>query len=452
MCVVIELPASVKKTIRFLNMAGFEAYVVGGCVRDSIMRRIPNDWDVTTNAKPHEIKACIHQKTIDTGIKHGTVSVIYKDMNVEVTSYRIDGVYSDNRRPDNVIFTSDLKEDLKRRDFTINAMAYNPDTGIIDCFNGLHDIKNKIIRCVGEPKDRFAEDALRIMRAYRFAATLDFDIDKDTIDASAYKMNLLEKISVERITSEFNKILLSDNAGKYIKKMLDVGVFRYVIHEFENIKGFKEPNSASLDFLDHILLSVDNTPKDLVLRLTLLLQNIANQYCFAVNEEDIKDTAEKNVEMVNNILKRLKYDNKTLSVVKELVSYNNVCINTDEISVKRILKKIGAERLEQLLKVKRANIMAEKFYDKRDLSKLDTIEMILSIVLEEGQCYCLKDLVLNGTDLMAMGLKGKEIGRVLNTILDMVIENLIINDKEVLIKTAKNIIEKDFYDKTCNVQ
>lgn len=446
MSIVIELPNSVRRTIESLENAGFEAYVVGGCVRDSIMGKVPNDWDVTTNAEPNQVKTCTGQRTIDTGIKHGTVSIIYRDMHVEVTSYRVDGTYSDNRRPDSIAFTSDLREDLKRRDFTVNAMAYNPGVGLVDCFGGLKDIENAVIKCVGDPSDRFAEDALRIMRAYRFASTLNFKIDDDTLKAITEKMHLLARISVERITSEFNKILTSKEAGKYLKAMLEMGAFRYVISEFEDTRGFDQHNPGHDKTLDdHILCAVDCVPNDLILRLTMLLHDIAKPTCFVINEKGIGSSpghAKRSAEMADDILRRLKYDKHTSSAVRELVLYHATHITPDAMGVKGILRHVGEERFRQLLAVQRADIMAQNPLYINRLDELDRIESVFLRVLEEGQCFCLKDLKINGSDLKDMGFEGRQIGKSLDLILDMVIEGSVDNERKMLMKTAGRILEE----------
>lgn len=401
MNIVINIPNEVEIALNILHRNGYEAYVVGGCVRDSIMDKFPQDWDITSSAKPEEIKLCFNDyKTVDTGIKHGTVTVIIEGMPIEITSYRIDGEYKDNRRPDNVLFTAKLELDLERRDFTINALAYNKN-GIIDLFGGINDINNKIIRCVGNPDERFNEDGLRILRALRFASVLNFNIEKQTSDSIHKTKYLLNNISLERINIEFNKLILGSDFQRLVIE------YRNVIEVFipELSKFNQEELNYRLNSMKHV--------ESLVLRLSLLLYKI---------------------EEVENILIRLKYDNFTVKSVKLLTSCIDERIYPDPVNIKKWLNKIEYENLDNLLKVKKALFESQH----EDLSKA---QRIMNEVIEENQCYSLKTLAVDGQDLIDLGIeKGKNIGIILNKLLNKVIEGKLENKKDMLI----SYINKNF--------
>ncbi|HAS91784.1 MAG TPA: CCA tRNA nucleotidyltransferase [Clostridiales bacterium] len=390
---LIKMPKEVETALNILHVNGFEAYIVGGCVRDSIMGKVPSDWDVATSAKPEEILLCFSQyRTIETGIKHGTITVIINKMQIEITTYRIDGEYSDNRRPDNVLFTDKIEFDLKRRDFTINAIAYNKN-GVIDLFGGLDDIKNKIVKCVGNSDERFNEDGLRILRALRFASVLNFDIDENTSCSIYRNKNLLNNISKERINIELNKLLMGSNFQNILLEYRDViEVFLPEIRDLtkekfeQRLKAMKELNS-------------------LVLRLTVLLYEI--------------DSPDK-------ILMNLKYDNKTVKTVKLLAENIDEKIYPDRVNIKRWLNKINHVNLKYLINIKKALFD----YEYEELAKS---EVIMKEIIETNQCYSLKTLAINGHDLIDSGMpKGKNIGIVLNDVLNKVIEGKLENKKDIL--------------------
>lgn len=397
----ISIPREVERALNILHTNGFEAYIVGGCVRDSILVLSPSDWDITTSAKPGEILLCFNDyRTIETGIKHGTITVIIGKMQIEITTYRIDGIYSDNRRPDDVSFTDNIEFDLKRRDFTINALAYN-NNGIINMFGGIEDIESKIIRSVGDPDERFNEDGLRILRALRFASTLGFEIEKHTSKSICKNKYLLNNISMERINIEFSKLSMGSS---YQKIMME---YRNVIEVF-----MPELSIFNQEELKYRLKSMSSL-KSLILRLSVLLYKVKNP---------------------ENILTRLKYDNYTIKSVKLLTSNIDQEINPEPVNIKRWLYKISYEYLIKLIEIKKA--LFESEYEI-----LSKSQAIMTEIIETRQCYSLDTLAINGQDLIDMGIpKGKEIGRVLNIILDDVIEGKLENKKESLHQAALEIL------------
>ena len=389
----ISIPKEVERALNILQNNNFEAYIVGGCVRDSIMGKLPSDWDITSSAKPEEIIKCFKgYKTIETGLKHGTITVIIGKMPIEITTYRIDGEYTDNRRPDEVFFTSDISFDLKRRDFTINALAYN-EKGIIDLYGGMADIKNKIIKCVGDPNERFEEDGLRILRALRFASVLEFRIEKNTAYCIYKNKHLLKNISRERINIELNKLIMGNN-------------FHQVINSYRDVVEVFLPEIAVLskEDLKYRLNSMKRL-NSLSLRLTLLLHGI---------------------EFPDKILTNLKYDNRTIKTVKLLSENIDGKIFPESVNIKRWLNKIGHTNLKMLIKIKSALFQEEK-------ENLLQSEIIMNKIIETNQCYSLKTLAVSGNDLIEAGIpKGKNIGIVLNDLLNKVIEGKLENEKESL--------------------
>ncbi|PRR78683.1 CCA-adding enzyme [Clostridium liquoris] len=442
----IDIPKPVEFIMNTLEEYNYEAYIVGGCVRDSILNKTPNDWDITTNARAKQVEEIFQSrgfKVTETGIKHGTVTIMINNVGHEVTTYRIDGEYLDGRHPDKVEFTNSLKEDLSRRDFTINAMAYNPTEGIIDYFEGIKDLENKTIRCVGDPLKRFSEDALRIMRAVRFSAQLGFQIEDNTENAIRSLSSNIKFVSMERIKGEFDKILLSDNADR-IHSLNDYGLMTNFLPEYDICEATSQNNPYHIfDVATHLICSVENIEKNLYLRLTMLLHDICKPQCKTTDELGIDHFyihAYKSAEKAREILKRMKYDNKTIEKVYTLIKYHDYELYSNK-SIKKLLNKIGEELFVDLLKVKEADIKAQspKFYEERHIKLLEIKEK-LNNILQERQCFSLKDLAINGRDLTELGLaQGKEIGKILNELLEMVMENPELNTKEELI----NIIKKN---------
>lgn len=402
--VIIELPKDVRYIIDILTQNGYEAYAVGGCVRDSILGRVPGDWDITTSALPQQVKA-LFRRTIDTGIQHGTVTIMLGKNGYEVTTYRIDGKYEDSRHPESVEFTPNLEEDLKRRDFTINAMAYNDENGIVDIFGGIDDIRNRIIRCVGNAHDRFTEDALRILRAVRFSAQLGFEIDKATKDAARELAPTLVKISRERIHTELNKLLLSDNPD-YFSVVYELGVMKVIISELEDV------NSGNIDRLKVL---IKRTKPCLPERYAALLSVIGKDKTRAV-------------------LKGLKLDNATISMAVKLVEYLGITPALAEPQMRHYINEVGKEDAIRVIDFNLSfadDSMHEEYTDMRKLC---------AHVLERGDCTSLKELDVTGKDLVDAGFEaGKQLGELLNSLLTEVLDNPSLNDRNYLLGRAKEL-------------
>lgn len=447
----IKIPSGANEIIHTLQDKGYEAYLVGGCVRDSILKRTIHDYDITTSATPNEMMKIFKDKRIiETGLQHGTIAIVIDGEPYEVTTYRIDGNYSDSRRPDKVTFTKSLEEDLKRRDFTINAMAYNDEVGLVDPFNGMEDIKYHKIQCVGKPEDRFSEDALRILRAIRFASQLSFVLEPNT-DYVLHKMyQNLENISVERINSEFCKIAASSNFC--VQMVLYSDVLSLFIPEIKDMFDFPQNNTYHIyDVWGHTIHAVeayscdceeDLNPIDLITSLAVFFHDIGKPHCYQDGEDGIrhfKGHGKVSADMTDTIMKRLRFDNDTREKVVQLVYYHDATFEVGEKYVKRWLNKIGEEQFRRLLNVRRADIKAQAYTEQESrLQKIDNIEYILEEVLQKDECFSLKDLAVNGKDLIEIGYKpGKEIGEVLNNLLDSVISGEYINEKEKLLEIAE---------------
>lgn len=431
------------KAIEMLNNAGYEAYAVGGCVRDAIMNIEINDFDITTSATPEEMQQVFkNERTYETGIKHGTITFVYENENVEITTYRLDGEYEDNRRPKSVEFTKSLENDLKRRDFTMNAIVYNNNEGYIDMFGGIEDIKNKTIRAIGNPKDRFNEDALRILRAIRFASKLGFEIEENTKKAMLECKHLLHNISGERIAAEINKFVLGSNVKKAILDHYDI--LSEIIPEFEAMHNFDQKNDWHVyDVLTHTAVVVENTPQIAHLRLTALLHDTGKVHTFTVDEKGIGHFYghnDKSAEIAENYLTKYKYDNFTKERVYKLVKVHDTPIEPDRILIKKRINRMGKDCFFDLIKIKRADNLAQN-PNKVRLDIIDEIEKIATDIVNED-CFTLGSLKINGGDLIKNGFKpGKQLGNILNTLLEEVMEEKIPNEKEALLNRARNLSE-----------
>lgn len=445
----IEIPAPVHFIIQELEKRGYEAYMVGGCVRDSVLGRIPHDYDICTSATPNEIMATFpNQEIIPTGLQHGTVTILINREPYEVTTYRIDGKYSDNRRPDSVAFTNSLTEDLRRRDFTINAMAYNSTKGLVDPFGGVKDIENSIIRCVGSAHDRFNEDALRILRAIRFAAQLNFGIVEETDEAIHKSLGLLENISIERVTSEFSKIVSSDNF--YIKLMLYNDVFSLFIPELKSMIGFKQNNPYhSYDVFEHTVHALENCEsQDMIVRLAVFFHDFGKPHSYQDGEDGIrhfKGHGRVSADMTDIIMRRLRFDNDTREKVVELVYYHDASFVKGKKYVKRWLNKIGELQFRRLLAVRRADIMGQSDkYEQDRLKDLLFIESLIKEIIEDEDCFTVKDLSVGGKDLISLGYRpGCQIGEALKKLLELVINEEVQNKKDELLELAKKWLNKE---------
>lgn len=434
----INMPQAVKEIIATLQQNNYEAYAVGGCVRDSILGREPNDWDITTSASPEEVKA-LFRRTIDTGIEHGTVTIMIDKVGYEVTTYRIDGKYEDGRHPTEVTFTRNLKEDLLRRDFTINAMAYNDTDGLVDIFGGLEDIERKVIRCVGDPRARFTEDALRLMRAVRFAAQLGYTIEEETREAMKEIAGNLIKISAERIQVELVKTLVSPNPFM-MKDAYELGLTKYFMPEFDLAMETEQHNRHHMYTVgEHSLVATGHIRADKVLRLTMLMHDFGKPLCITTDEEGIDHYyghPAKSEEMAEEILHRLKFDNDTIHKVCILIRHHDERIVPGLKYMRRAIARIGEDAFPELFEVQEADISAQSEYKKdTKLANLEANRKDYEEICAKSQCVSKATLAVSGKDLIACGMKpGKEIGAVLDAMLQDVIESPEHNEKEYLLK------------------
>lgn len=444
----IVLPDKVNYLLETLKYSNFEAYVVGGCVRDSILGLRPQDWDITTNATPDEIMQCFeNHKLLTAGIKHGTVGVIIDDKVYEITTFRIDGDYTDNRHPETVTFSKNIENDLSRRDFTVNAMAYNQEKGLIDIYGGLEDLKYKAIRCVGDPDKRFKEDALRILRALRFASTYDFTIEIKTSDAIFNNRLLLNKISEERIASEFNKLICGDSAQYILNR------YRRVISTFiPEIEVMFNYNQNTLhhnkSLWKHTTSALKRVDNDLILRLTMFFHDVGKPMAHTVDEitgfSHFKGHNKFSVAIAESVLKRLKYSNEIINKVKTLILFHDVRFSDNKRQIKRLLSKIGEENFRDLLKIQKADILAQSTYKREEkIYNLSLAVATFEQIIKDNECLSLKDLAINGHNLIHIGItKGDDIGKTLNYLLMSVIDEKIPNEREILISEAKKFNSK----------
>lgn len=440
----IILPEKVQYILHTLEETGFEAYAVGGCVRDSLLGREPDDWDITTSARPQQVKA-VFPRTIDTGIQHGTVTVMMGKEGFEVTTYRIDGEYEDSRHPKEVIFTANLVEDLKRRDFTINAFAYNDRSGIVDAFDGMTDLQNGIIRCVGEAKERFTEDALRMMRAVRFSAQLGYSIEEKTKEAIIELAPNLKNISAERIQVELVKLLQSPHPD-YLRIAYDLGITKVILPEFDRAMETPQNNPHHVyNVGEHLLHTLLYVKPDRSLRIAALLHDIAKPDTEETDSDGISHFhghADAGEEKAAAILRRLKFDNDTISKVKKYVKYHDYKIEPRPRAVRRALNKIGKEYFEQILELKQADMLAQSTYQREEKEEnLRQVRALYEEILRKEECVSLKELALTGKDLMELGVpQGKQLGMILQQLLEDVLENPEHNTREYLVTLVQQKI------------
>lgn len=438
---IVKIPPGVDSILQILTQNGFDACVVGGCVRDSLLGKKPKDWDVATSAVPEETeKALAGFPVIETGLKHGTVTVLAASLPVEVTTYRIDGAYSDGRRPDRVTFTRLLREDLSRRDFTINALAFRRTGELVDEFGGREDLRGRVVRCVGDPDLRFREDGLRILRALRFASVLDFSIDAETSRSIHENRAMLDGIARERIRAEFVQLLCGPGAERVLRDWRDV--IAQFIPEITASFGFLQNNPHHVyDVWEHTLKSVSAAPPDPVLRLTMFLHDLGKPLCYTEDKNGVGHFyghAAKSASMAGAILKRLRFDRKTEETVAMLVRRHDLPLFDDEKSLRRRLNRLGETNLNRLLTVRAADTLAKSPEDRNRLGQLDRTRAALERILSERQCFSLRDLAVHGGDLIAAGVpEGEEVGRTLRALLGAVIDGKCPNEREKLLQYAK---------------
>ncbi len=440
----IFIPQNVQMMLDKLNSNGHEAYIVGGCVRDALLGKTPHDYDICTSARPSEVAECFSSyNCIKTGVEHGTITVVVEKQAYEVTTFRTEGRYSDSRRPDNVEFIKDLRTDLSRRDFTINAMAYTSSSGIVDFYGGKEDLKRKKIRAVGDAEERFAQDALRILRALRFASVLGFTLDMHTSNAAHALCKNLNNIAKERINKELSKLLMGGAVKAVMQNYADV--FCEIIPQIEPMIGFSQNNVYhKYDVYEHTVNAISCAENNLSVRLAALLHDTGKPFCHTRDSDGVDHfyKHEKySEEIARQALTQLKFDKKTICDVAELVLYHGVLINPTKKAIKRWLNKIGYEQMINLLHVKNADICAQSSFnfDERIVTNSEILKIIIEIK-EEVQCYKVSDLKISGNDIIELGVKqGREVGVILQKLLDMVIDETLENDRAVLIKYVKSI-------------
>lgn len=440
----IDIPETVLYILNKLNNDGFEAYIVGGCVRDSIMKRCPNDWDVTTSALPIQILHVFKdEKTIETGKKFGTITVIKDSMPIEITTFRAESEYKDSRRPEIIEFKKDIIEDLARRDFTINSIGYHPKIGLIDPFEGKNDINLKVIKTVGNPYNRFSEDALRILRAIRFSTQLGFHIENNTYKAIIDLKAQLKNISKERIRDEFFKILLSDKPSIGIRLLVNTGLIDYIVPEIVESVDFNQHNPHhDKNVFDHILCAVDNSPKIIENRLAALFHDISKPDTFTLDEEGIGhfyNHHKEGSELSKNILKRLHSPKKLIETVSVLVKEHMIGHNEfSDKGLKRLINRVGKEDIYKLLDLMRADTICTK--DSEDVKNIDKLEIRITEILNRKDPMGVKDLAIDGKDLINLGIsEGPEIGRILKELFEYVMEDEKLNSHAKLLELSKEI-------------
>lgn len=445
----IHIPTGARKIIARLEQHGYEAYIVGGCVRDSLMGKRPSDWDICTSARAEEMMALFEDKrVIPTGIQHGTLTILAEDGAYEVTTFRIDGEYLDHRHPKSVAFTRELAEDLSRRDFTINAMAWHPERGLIDLFGGVEDLRDRLVRAVGDPVQRFNEDGLRMLRMVRFATVLDFDYDPATYDAVRKQGHLLQYISKERIQVELNKILLAAHPARGLEDLYTLGMYSYIIPMMCHTVGFAQRGGHHfLDVFEHSLLAVGVIAPELVLRLTMLLHDIGKPFVWDSSEslsyDRFDDHAAVSAKLAGKILRDLKYDNATRKDVVELIAHHNDILLPDPVNVRRALARLGEVQTRRLVQVKVADLIAHDLAGEREkiLALFAEISDVIDEVVARGDCTSVKALAIGGQDMMALGLSGRAIGQMLNAALELVLEKPEMNTRETLLNWVRGNLE-----------
>ena len=441
----IEVPQGAAYIISRLEKAGFEGYAVGGCVRDSLLGRVPKDWDITTSATPEDIHR-LFAHTVDTGSEHGTVTVLVDHEPFEVTTFRIDGKYKDGRHPEKVTFTPSLTEDLKRRDFTVNAMAYSDRCGLVDLFDGTGDLEKGIIRCVGVPAERFGEDALRMMRAVRFAAQLHFSLDEDTALAVKTLAPTLERISAERICAELLGLLLSDEPDR-IETMRHLGLTKIFLPEYDRLfeQSTKGPHHDSETVGEHTVRVLKAVPSVKVLRLAALLHDIAKPDCAETDRETgnirFPSHAVAGEKMAGIIMRRLKLDRETMDRAGSLIRYHSALPQPDMVNVRKFAAEAGPGLMEDWLLIKEADIRGQSREAQEErLPVLEKISRCWQEIRKRGDCLRIRELAVSGSDLIADGMKpGRQIGQVLAALLDEVLQDPACNRTDILLARSRKL-------------
>ncbi len=440
---MIKLPEKAAETIECLESAGFETYVAGGCVRDSLLGRIPHDWDLCTAATPEQMKKVFSGKRIlETGLAHGTLTLLTSGGPIEITTFRVDGKYSDGRRPDAVQFVSRLQDDLNRRDFTIGAMAWSPKRGLSDPFGGRSDLYNKILRAVGNPDERFSEDGLRILRGIRFASQLGFSMEPETSLAMRRQIGMLDSVSNERIREEFNGILCGRYVCRALRDFSDI-IF-YVLPELKPMLGCVQQNPNHLyDVWEHSIRAVGQVPASPPLRLAMLLHDSGKPSCKTIDENRIghfHGHSKASKKIAEAIVRRLRYSNADSETITKLVEQHDMPLGGSEKIVRRRLAQLGEKRFRELLAVKKGDAVGQGTHPER-IMELRDLERRLNMVISQDACFSLKQLAVNGSDIKALGLSGPKVGQMLQKLLEAVLDENINNDSAALLNFAENQME-----------
>ncbi len=441
----IFIPENIRTVISRLEECGYEAYIVGGCVRDALLGHLPHDYDVTTSATPEEMKSALcGYRIIETGIKHGTLTVLAGGESVEVTTFRCDGAYSDHRRPDSVTLTRSLEEDLSRRDLTVNAMAYSEKRGLVDLFGGLDDLRERRVRCVGDAVKRFDEDALRILRALRFAATLDFKIDDETREAVHASYELLSYVSVERIAAELKKLLCGE--GKAVSAILFEysDVISYIIPELSPSIGLDQCNKWHIyDVYTHIAKVVEYCPPKTEVRLAALFHDVAKPKMMFMDEDGVGHFwghPEESAVMAREIMLRLKLDRETIRRVCRLVEIHDIRPEAKKRALRRYLSKYSDVDFDDIMALRRADLLAQNpIFHPQQLEYLDESERLINEIVASGQCLTVAELEISGHDIVGLGAEGALVGRILDKLLSDVVEEKVENDRSCLLERAKQL-------------
>lgn len=444
---LIKLPPQVQAALDILNQAGHTAYAVGGCVRDVLRGVSPHDWDLTTSALPQEMQACFTgYHVIETGLQHGTLTVVIDGMPLEITTYRIDGTYTDNRRPDSVTFTVHLRDDLSRRDFTVNAMAYHPQEGIVDLFGGAEDLRIGQIACVGKAQERFAEDGLRILRALRFSSVLDFSIAEETAAAIHLQKGLLRGISAERIFAELTKLICGVGAARILREYADV-LFE-ILPELRPMYGFDQQNPHhDYDVYEHTLHVLEAVPSEPILRYSALLHDAGKPATFTKDERGghFYGHAKISVEIARQTMLRLKSDRKTMDAVLELTEHHDVVFVKPERNIRRMVNRMGFEQTRRLLELHRADVtgQAEQHRAER-IAESEKMLAFLDELEQADECLTLKKLAVNGQDMMAVGVpQGRAVGVMLQSLLERVMDGELPNTREELLAAVRKETDQE---------
>ena len=446
---MMQLPIEVNEAIRRLEDAGYTACAVGGCVRDALLGKVPQDYDLTTSARPEQTAAVFAgEQVIPTGAKHGTVTVVLSGRPIEITTFRVDGGYSDARHPDAVRFTPSLEEDLARRDFTVNAMAYSPRTGLVDPFGGASDLENGVLRCVGNAAARFREDALRILRLLRFSATLGFLPEADTAAAARAARDGLRHISAERTAEELRRLVCGRDVRRVV--LTETDILGVVLPELLPMRGFDQRNKHHVyDVLEHCAAACEAVPARPVLRMAALLHDVGKPDCFFADDEGVGHFyghAERGAAMTEEILRRLRYDNAGRMRITELVRRHDMRIEPTEKAVLRALRRFGTEFYFQLLEIKRADTLAHAPGPRLDerMERYAALKALGEKALAQRACFSLRSLAVDGNDLIAAGFApGPALGRTLSALLDAVTDGRVVNEKAALLDYALSAAATD---------